>query len=143
MNLTLLEPKYPHKSLKLLLFLNKVPAGFPSPADDYIEIQLDLNEYLVKHPSSTFYAKASGNSMINAGILDGALLVVDRSIEARDGDIVIAVINGELSCKILDTRASVLRAANLNYKPIPINEDIDNISQGVVIHVVNTLCTRL
>lgn len=143
MKVTLIAPKIALSYQPLPLYSCHVPAGFPSPADDYIEDSLDLNEYLVKHPSSTFFAKASGFSMVNAGILDKALLVVDRSLDPQHEDIVIAVINGELTCKILDLKDSVLRAANLDYPPIPISEEVDCIIQGVVTHVVNQLCTHL
>ena len=76
-------------------------AGFPSPADDYIETMLDLNEYLIKHPAATFFVKASGESMVNAGIHSGDILIVDRSLEAVHGKIVIAALNGELTVKRL------------------------------------------
>ena len=76
-----------------------VSAGFPSPADDYKEKKLDLNDLLIRQPEATFFAKASGDSMTGAGIFDGDLLIVDRSITATDGKIVIAVVNGELTVK--------------------------------------------
>lgn len=143
MKVTLLERKEPTTPLRLPLFSSRVPAGFPSPADDYIEDWLDLNEYLVKHPAATIFARANGTSMVNAGILDKALLVVDRAITPQDGDIVIAAVNGEHTCKILDKKAKVLRSANLTYPPIPIHEDIDCQIVGVVVHAVNKLCTHL
>lgn len=83
------------------LFSSPVPAGFPSPADDYIEGQLDLNEYFVPHPAATFYVRVTGESMIGAGILPGDILIVDRSLEATHGAIVIAVVNNELTVKRL------------------------------------------
>lgn len=142
MKVALIEAKKALSYQPLPLYSSRVPAGFPSPADDYIENALDLNEYLIKHPSSTFFAKADGLSMVKAGIMDGALMVVDRSITPQHEDIVIAVVNGELTCKILDLNASVLRAANSSFASIPINEEIDCLIQGVVTHVVNKLCTR-
>src|SRR5436305_2035650 len=78
----------------LPLFSSKVQAGFPSPADDYIECYLDLNTKFIKHPSATFVLQATGDSMIEAGIFSGDWLLVDRSVEATDGRIVIAAING-------------------------------------------------
>ncbi|MBN4053560.1 translesion error-prone DNA polymerase V autoproteolytic subunit [Haliea sp. AH-315-K21] len=142
MQVTLLKPREALSYQPLPLYSSSVPAGFPSPADDYIEDSLDLNEYLIKHPSSTFFARASGLSMVNAGIMDNALLVVDRSIDPQHEDIVIAAVDGELTCKILDKQASVLRAANISFAPIPISEETDCIIQGVVTHVINKLCTR-
>tara|TARA_R110000772_G_scaffold45845_3_gene104870 strand:+ start:143 stop:574 length:432 start_codon:yes stop_codon:yes gene_type:complete len=143
MKVTLIAPKAALTYQPLPLYSSRVPAGFPSPADDYIEDSLDLNEYLVKHPASTFFAKASGLSMVNAGIMDKSLLVVDRSLDPQHDDVVIAVIDGELTCKILDLKASLLRSANLDYPPIPISAEVDCIIQGVVTHVVNRLCTHL
>lgn len=125
--------------LPLPVFSSQVPAGFPSPADDYIEATLDLNEHLVKHPNATFFARASGDSMIAAGIQDGALLVVDKAVTPRHGHIVIASVNGELTCKILDTRRQELRPANPLYKPMKITEELDLIIEGVVLHAINPL----
>jgi DNA polymerase V len=124
-------------ALRLPFFSAHVPAGFPSPADDYIETGLDLNEYLVKHPSSTFLARASGDSMTQAGILDGALLVVDKSLTPKSGNVVIAAINGELTCKILDIEHRLLRAANPSYPSISLDEDTDLLIEGVVVHAIN------
>lgn len=83
------------------LFMSSVEAGFPSPAEDYIEGRLDLNKHLIKHPAATFFVRVSGNSMINAGIYPGDILIVDRSLEAADKKIVIAVVDGELTVKRL------------------------------------------
>ena len=130
----------PHpESLRLPFFSAHVPAGFPSPADDYIETGLDLNEYLVKHPSSTFLARASGDSMTRAGILDGALLVVDKSLTPKSGNVVIAAINGELTCKILDVEHRLLRAANPSYPSISLDEDTELLIEGVVVHAINPM----
>ncbi|MFA6132813.1 MAG: translesion error-prone DNA polymerase V autoproteolytic subunit [Phycisphaerae bacterium] len=81
------------------MFAAAVAAGFPSPADDYVERALDLNEHLIEHPAATYCVRASGNSMVGTGIHDGDLLIVDRAIEPRDGSIAIAVIDGELTVK--------------------------------------------
>ena len=132
----------PHEALtflKLPFFSASVAAGFPSPADDYIEAGLDLNEYLVKHPSSTFLARASGDSMTRAGILDGALLVVDKSLTPKNGSVVIAAINGELTCKILDVEHRMLRAANPSYPSIALGDDTDLLIEGVVVHAINPI----
>jgi len=126
-------------ALSLPLFNARVPAGFPSPADDYIETGLDLNEFLVKHPNATFLARASGDSMIRAGILNGALLVVDKSIQPKSGHIIIAAINGELTCKILDIEHRLLRAANPSYPSISLDEGDDLVIEGVVVHAINPM----
>lgn len=89
--------------LMLPLFSERVPCGFPSPAQDYVEDRLDLNKLLIKHPSATYFIKVSGESMRDAGISDGDLLVVDRSLSAVHGDIVIAAIAGEFTVKELRT----------------------------------------
>src|SRR4030042_6039051 len=85
--------------VKLPLYISRIKAGFPSPADDYIEKELDLNEYLIKHPAATFFVRVEGNSMIDAGIHSGDILIVDKSLEAKNNKIVIAVVNGELTVK--------------------------------------------
>ncbi len=139
MKITRVEKREVASFLPLPFFTSSVPAGFPSPADDYIESSLDLNEYLIKHPSSTYFARAAGDSMVERGIMDKALLIVDRAIEPRQGQVVIAAINGELTCKILDIKNKRLLAANPAYAPVLIAEDSDLLLEGVVIHVINTL----
>mgnify|MGYP001409224247 FL=1 len=98
------KPKASPERPALPLVLSSVEAGFPSPADDYIEGELDLNELLVEHPSATFYVRVTGDSMVNAGILPEDILAVDRALNAKNNDIVIAVINGELTVKRLVKR---------------------------------------
>lgn len=124
------------KKYLLPLFVHSVPAGFPSPADDYLERSLDLNDYLIKHPSASYLARANGDSMEGCGIYDGDLLIVDRSIEAQHGQIIIAALDGQLTCKILDKNKQCLVSANQTYAPIPIGEFSDLIIEGVVIHSV-------
>lgn len=125
--------------LLLPLVGSLVKAGFPSPADDYIEDKLDLNEHLVAHPNSTFYVKVSGESMINAGIQDGDTLVVDRSLDARNDDIVIAAINGEFTVKRLVYRASRpwLIPCNPEFSDMELTEDMDTVIWGVVTSVIH------
>ena len=94
-------------------------AGFPSPAEQYLEPPLDLNELLVKRPAATFFVRVQGDSMIEKGIHDSDLLVVDRSLDCRDGDVVIAAVDGEFTVKTLRTKKGVwLEAANPAYPPI-------------------------
>ena len=97
-----------------------VMAGFPSPAEQYAEQALDLNELLVKHPAGTFFVRAAGDSMVQAGIMPGDILVVDRALDAVDGSIVIAAVDGEFTVKYLRNKDNVLElvAANPQYKPI-------------------------
>lgn len=125
---------------KLPLYGSSVRAGFPSPADDYIEMYLDLNTHLIKHPAATFFVRASGDSMINAGISSGDILVVDRSLEAVHGKIVIAAVNGELTVKRLSRMEGKVRLLpeNSNYPPIEINGDEELVIWGVVTHVIHT-----
>lgn len=117
-------------------YISRVPAGFPSPADDYMDKRLDLNEYLIKHPAATFYCRVSGKSMIEAGIHDGDLLIVDRAVTPAHGDVVLAAIDGELTCKILDEQNQLLRPANAGFQPIPIKEGSECLIEGVVIHSI-------
>jgi DNA polymerase V len=121
-------------------FLEGVSAGFPSPANDYIDKQLDLNELVIKHPSATFFVRVSGDSMVNAGIQSGDVLVVDRALEVSDGKIVIAVLNGEFTVKRIriDPKGSVcLLPENASYKPIEISAESDFQVWGVVTYVIH------
>jgi DNA polymerase V len=113
-----------------------VSAGFPSAADDFLEASLDLNEHLISHPSATYLARAQGSSMTGRGIYDGDTLIVDRHVEPKHGDIVIAALDGELTCKVIDTRLKQLVPANGSMQPIPVGDDRDLILEGVVIHSI-------
>tara|TARA_B100000242_G_scaffold31635_1_gene18953 strand:+ start:3453 stop:3968 length:516 start_codon:yes stop_codon:yes gene_type:complete len=125
----------------LPLYGNLVPAGFPSPADDYLEGALDLNAHLVREPSATFFVRAQGESMIGSGIHDGDLLVVDRSMQASDGKVVIVSVNGELTVKRLSRRKgkSWLLPDNPDYPPILMNEEDEHHFWGVVTNVIHAL----
>lgn len=117
-----------------------VSAGFPSPADDYIETSIDLNRELVRHPFATFFVRASGDSMLGAGIKPNATLVVDRAIETKSGDVVIARIGDEMCVKELfidDEGRVFLVPKNENYKPIEISEDMDFEIWGKVVCSIN------
>lgn len=126
-------------SKALPLFSASVSAGFPSPADDHMECRLDLNEHLIHHPSATFFARASGHSMINAGIHDGDLLVVDRSLEPASGKVVVAAINGELTVKrfIKEGSKAWLMPENPDYQAIEIDSEHDVHVWGVVTSVIH------
>ena len=121
------------------LFASRVPAGFPSPADDFIEDTINLNQHLVAHPASTFFVRASGDSMIQAGIHTNDILVVDRSLEAVNGSIVIAAVNGELTVKRLEVAKDqvALLPENPAYSPLPITEETDFSIWGVVTAVIH------
>lgn len=120
-------------ALKAPLYLCSVQAGSPAPADDVIDRGLDLNEHLVKHPAQTFYCRVAGHSMRGLGIFDGDLLIVDAAVPARDGDVVLAVVDGELTCKILDLRNGLLLPANTHYHPISISKSGSLEIEGVVV----------
>jgi len=124
--------------LELPLFSSRVPAGFPSPGDDYIDQTLDLNE-LVKHPSDTFLVKVEGDSMINAGIHDGDILVVDRALEADNNKVVVANLDGELTVKRLSIKDTtvLLMPDNPKYEPIEIRPLSDFRIMGVVTFVIH------
>ena len=125
------------QKLTIPLFLERVSAGFPSPAQDYIEQSLDLNELCIKHPAATLFVRVEGDSMREAGIYPGDILVVDRSIQAEHGDIVIAGLNGEFTVKELELRPSVrLVPRNKAYQPIEIPEGCDVDIFGVVTSVI-------
>lgn len=125
----------------LPLFLARVSAGFPSPADDYLEDHLDLNQYLVKHPAATFFVRAAGDSMVDTGIHTRDVLVVDRSLEPGNNSVVIAVIDGELTVKrIMKSGGKLfLVPANPRYQPIEIQEGMDFEVWGVVTNVIHKL----
>ena len=128
--------------LELSLFTCTVSAGFPSPAEDYIDLKLDLNEYLIKRPASTFLVRVSGNSMIKAGIHHGDILTVDRSITPTDGKIVVAVINGECTVKRIQYELNTLYLLpeNDEYKHIEVKEFTDTLYiWGVVTNVIHPL----
>jgi len=127
------------KKLSLVLYAATITAGFPSPAEDYIDKRLDLNEHLIKHPSATFFVKVAGHSMINAGIHDGDTLIVDRALEPADKKIVIAVINGEMTVKRLRKLRGrlYLMPENDSFPPIEVAEGSDFQIWGVVSSVIH------
>ena len=129
-------------TLTIPLFLCKVPAGFPSPADDFMENQLDLNQHLISHPAATFFCRVSGQSMIGLGIFDGDLLIVNRALQPRDQDIVLAAVDGELTCKKLDKLNKRLLSANKDYPPIQIKDAMELVIEGVVTHSIKAHCVR-
>ncbi len=125
--------------IPLPLYSCGVSAGFPSPADDYVARQLDLNELLIKNPAATFFVRVTGDSMTGAGINDHDILVVDRSLEPTNGKIIIAALNGELTVKRLakTERSCALVAENPDYPVIEITEELSCIVWGVVTSVIH------
>ncbi|HDS9357762.1 TPA: translesion error-prone DNA polymerase V autoproteolytic subunit [Enterobacter chengduensis] len=127
------------QNVELPLFVERVACGFPSPAQDYVEERLDLNRLVVRHPSATYFVKVSGDSMIGAGIGDGDLLVVDRSLDAVHGDIIVASVGGEFTVKELQTRPALrLVPHNPGYKPIVFQSEEELQIFGVVTHTLKT-----
>ncbi|GGC95141.1 SOS-response transcriptional regulator UmuD-like protein [Flavobacterium lutivivi] len=124
--------------LQLPLFDTGISAGFPSPADDFIELSIDLNKHLIKHKDTTFFAKVKGHSMKNAGIFDGDLLVIDKSLEPQDGRIAICQIDGEFTIKRIKIEKNViwLIAENEDYKPIKVTPENDFVIWGIVINSI-------
>lgn len=141
MNKSTLVKKHRDNSLETVPYiLSRISAGFPSPADDYIENNLSISELLIKNQLSTFLMKASGESMIEAGINDGDVLVVDRSLEARSRDIVIAIFEGNLTVKRLIIKAdgsAILKSENPLYKNILISEYTELEIWGVVTSAIH------
>ena len=129
------------QQLTLPLAGERVAAGFPSPADDYVEVGIDLNEQLIRHPSSTFFLRVSGDSMTGAGIHDGDLLVVDRSLDPRPGRVVVAVLDGGFTLKRLVRHQGRLRleAANPHYPALDVQGCGELQIWGVAIHVIHPL----
>ena len=123
-----------------------IRAGFPSPAQDYMTDTIDLNKELVQHPATTFYARAVGNSMTGFGISDGDLLVIDKSIEPVDGDIVVAFIDGEFTLKRImkdENECNIwLIPGNEDYPPIKITEENDFIVWGVLTYNIKKQLIR-
>ena len=141
MNASLFYPTSLPSRLSLPLFTGKVAAGFPSPADDYVEKNLDLNELLVQKPAATFFVRAQGESMLGAGIHPNDILVVDRSLEAIPGKVVICAINGELTVKRLERVNDQwqLKAENPAYADIVIHDELELVIWGVVTNVIHPL----
>lgn len=126
-----------------LLFAPGVKAGFPSPAEDYLHESLDFNRDLIRHPEATFYGRVAGDSMQDAGICEGDIAVIDRSVEPQDGDVIVAYINGEFTIKFLDVTHRKdgyieLRPANKKYSPIRIDENDSFEVWGVVVWTIKS-----
>ena len=128
------------KRFRIPLLNDSVSAGFPSPADDYTEENIDLNEHLISNPVSTFFLRVKGDSMINAGIKDKDLIIVDKSLIAKPGNIVIAMIDGEFTIKRLSIKNNelYLKAENHSYPDFRFKNHIDVQIWGVVIYSIHS-----
>ena len=128
------------KALELMLAPG-IRAGFPSPAEDYLQESLDFNRDLIRHPEATFYGQVSGDSMVDMGINEGDIVVIDRSLEPQNGDVVVGFVNRDFTIKFLDLTHKdegyiELRPANKKYKPIRIDADDDFEVWGVVVWTI-------
>lgn len=127
--------------------MDKVPlvegirAGFPSPAEDYVEPTLDLNRYVIKNPASTFYARITGDSMVGDDIHDGDIVVIDKSLEPGDGNIAVCFIDGEFTLKRIKVEKErlLLMPANPKFKPIEITEENHFVVWGIVTYVIKNM----
>lgn len=140
MNKTNLKIHPSVQSLKLSLPYadGGIKAGFPSPAQDYMESAIDLNKELIKHPASTFYGRVKGDSMIDANVHDGDILVIDKSLEPQNGDMAVCFIDGEFTIKYIRLEKDViwLEPANENYEPIKVTIENDFLIWGIVTYCI-------
>ena len=138
-----LEIFYPDTStaIALLLVDAGISAGFPSPADDFLDSSIDLNKALVKNKDATFYGRVKGDSMIDAGLSDGDLLIIDKSIEPKNDKIAVCFIDGEFTVKRIKMEKDViwLMAENKKYQPIKVTKDNDFLIWGVVTNVIKSV----
>lgn len=127
------------ESYELPLILSRISAGFPSPADDYIEQKLDLNKFLIKHPAATFFVRIEGESMSGAGIKSGDLVIVDRALPVTDSAIVLAVVNGEFTIKRIKKYKNklFLMPENSAFKPLEVTQEMAFEVWGVVTFVIH------
>ena len=128
------------EKLKIPLLSDSVSAGFPSPADDYTEENIDLNDHLISNPFSTFFLRVKGDSMVNAGINDKDLIIVDKSLTAKPGNIIIAMIDGEFTVKRLSIKNNelYLKSENNNYPNFRFKNHLDIQIWGVVIYSIHS-----
>ncbi|HEX9804106.1 MAG TPA: translesion error-prone DNA polymerase V autoproteolytic subunit [Candidatus Dojkabacteria bacterium] len=127
--------------MKPALFLDSVVAGFTSPASDFIEKKLDLNSFLIQNPEASFFVRVSGDSMKNAGIFSNDILLVDKSLDPKNNDIIVAFLNGEFTVKRLSKKGTIISLVpeNSNYRTIRINSGDDFRVWGVVSSIIRKL----
>ncbi len=138
--ITIYTPVY-HTHMTLPMAQQGISAGFPSPADDFLDLSIDLNKELIKHPYATFYGRVSGDSMTGAGLDDGDLLVIDKSLEPRDGKIAVCFLDGEFTVKRIKIEANAiwLMPENKKYKPIKVTKDNEFVIWGIVTSVIKSM----
>ncbi len=124
-----------------LPFIGGIAAGFPSPAEDFLDISIDLNKELIKNPTSTFYGRVKGNSMRDAGVENGDLLIIDKSLEPSNGKIAVCFLDGEFTIKRIKIENDCvwLVPANSDFNPIKVTAGNDFLIWGIVIHIIKTL----
>ncbi|MEN8187883.1 MAG: translesion error-prone DNA polymerase V autoproteolytic subunit [Bacteroidota bacterium] len=127
--------------LELPIVDEGISAGFPSPADDFLDLSIDLNKELIKNPSTTFYGRVKGDSMINAGLNEGDLLIIDKSLEPVDNKIAVCFIEGEFTVKRIKIEEDIvwLVAENEKYAPIKVTAENDFLIWGIVTNVIKSL----
>jgi len=138
-NIEIYEPDI-SQGIQIPFFGSQIPAGFPSPADDYLEMSLDLNEHLIRNPSSTFFARVTGSSMINSGIYDNDIVIIDKSLQPKNGSILVCVIDGEFTIKRfkrVDDNTAYLMPDNPNFNPIKVDQNNDFTIWGVVTYTIH------
>ena len=125
--------------LELPLASSEISAGFPSPAEDHLELKLDLNKELIRHPSATFYGRVKGYSMVDAGIDEGDTLVIDKSLDPKEGDIAVCFLDGEFTVKRIGKQGGrmCLMPANEEFEPIPVTGENEFIVWGIVTYVIH------
>ena len=128
-------------TIQLPIVNGGISAGFPSPADDFLDLSIDLNKEFIKNPSSTFYGRVKGDSMIDAGLNNGDLLIIDKSLEPINNKIAVCFIDGEFTVKRIQIEKECiwLVAENKNYKPIKVTKDNDFIIWGIVTTVIKSV----
>ncbi len=138
------QPSF-HFRIKLPFYASHVPAGFPSPADDHLDKFLDLNEVLIQNKQSTFFLEVDGDSMKGCGIFDKAIILVDKSLKARNGDVVLGVLYGEFTCKRLkiEEKRIYLAAENPAYPDTLVTEEMNFRVWGVVTYAINSLVNKV
>ncbi|HEY8344156.1 MAG TPA: translesion error-prone DNA polymerase V autoproteolytic subunit [Bacillota bacterium] len=134
----IIHPSDLHSNLPLPCVGNQIVAGFPSPAEDYVEAMLDLNQLLIKNPSATFYGRVKGTSMKDAGVDDGDLLVIDKSLAYRTNALAVCFLNGEFTLKRIKIEGDtlLLMPANPDFQPIVVKEDADFAVWGIVTYII-------
>ncbi|HPT32125.1 MAG TPA: translesion error-prone DNA polymerase V autoproteolytic subunit [Prolixibacteraceae bacterium] len=136
-----LHPVFPESEIQLPVAGTGISAGFPSPADEYMEAGIDLNIELIRNPDATFFGRVKGYSMKDAGISDGDVLVIDKSLEPKNGSIAVCFLDGEFTVKriLKEKEALFLLPANNEFKPIRISEENDFLVWGIVTYVIKKM----